>query len=501
MLSRPLASKLADALSRKLPWGSGGISLPTIISQPSNVTVRDGQQATFTVTTINATSYQWQKSDDGISFSNISGATTNSYTFTTVRSTDNGDKFRCICTNTQGSVTSTSATLTVNLKDILAKVGTSTSPTSTGTKAVTGVGFQPKAVIPFGFGGTVEGPLVHISHHLGAATASSSGGIAAASVSGVTTSATHRRHSATSFITSCYNGTTAAEAALQSLDAGGFTANWSAVTGTALILNHICLGGADLEVSLTQHQMNGTGAAQSFAHGLSGAPTGLLFFAVGLPDAMPTTQPTAFAQIGAWSSSGQFGARISSFNGLTTSQTRRILSNSNVLCGGTTTSLHNMAVSSVDVTNVTVAYSGTFANIRFFMLAIRGAKCQTGTFYFNFSTSPVTIATPGISPRLFLPVFVPLGVQNLNVVLDDANIAIGACDGTNTISCGLTDRNAQTTTNARRFQSSTSFQEYNTIGTMITESTAVFSGQSVVITPTTVNASSYGQAAYLVIGA
>lgn len=389
------------------------------------------------------------------------------------------------------------------LLDIRAKVGVSSSPTATGNQAIAGVGFQPKAVLPFGNGHSATGAITDGLLHFGAGTQSSNSAVCASSVHGVTTSSTHRRHHNSRAISTVFNNVVGIESSLQSFGSDGFTLNWATVLGVPIVFNHICLGGADLEVSLTQHQLNGTNSSQSFAHGLSGAPTGLLFFSMGSTATPPSTQTFAAMSIGAWAASGQWRASATSNHGVTTTETRRCLYTTGVIGQGHTSISRMMAVSSVDATNVNCTYpvtSGTDQHI-FFMLAIRGAKCQTGTFNFNGSTSPVTIATPGISPRLFLPVFVPLGVQTINTILGDANIAIGACDGTNTISCGLTDRDAQTTTNARRFQSSTIFQEYNTVGTMITESTAAFSGQSVVITPTTVNASSYGQAAYLVIGA
>jgi hypothetical protein len=160
-----------------------------------------------------------------------------------------------------------------------------------------------------------------------------------------------------------------------------------------------------------------------------------------------------------------------------------------------------MSISSVDATNVNVTYPITAVahQIRFILLAIRGAKCQVGTFDCNGSTSPLTIATAGITPKLFLPVFLSQGVDNLGAVLNDINLTIGASDGTNNVSCGITDANGVTTTNARRYQSSTSLVEFNTAGTKTFEGTAAFSGESVVVTPTTA-LTNFGQAGYMVIG-
>jgi hypothetical protein len=83
---------------------------PTITTQPTSLTVRVGETATFTVVASGTAplSYQWQKSNV-----NIPGATSASYTTPPVTTADNKDKFRVIVSNAVGSVTSQTATLTV----------------------------------------------------------------------------------------------------------------------------------------------------------------------------------------------------------------------------------------------------------------------------------------------------------------------------------------------------------------------------------------------------
>jgi hypothetical protein len=161
-----------------------------------------------------------------------------------------------------------------------------------------------------------------------------------------------------------------------------------------------------------------------------------------------------------------------------------------------------LAVSSVDSSNVNATYpiATDTTQVIFFMLAIRGAKCQTGTFDHNGSLSPLTINTPGITPKLFLPVFLPVGVDSINTVLSGLNFSIGACDGTYNVCCGITDANAVTTTNSRRHQTSTALAEYSTSGTLGSQIAAAFSGESVVLTPSTLISTDFGQGAYLVVG-
>ena len=84
---------------------------PTITTQPANQTVTLGQTAAFSVTATGTAplSYQWQKNS-----TNISGATSASYTTPATASGDNGAKFDVIVSNTVGSQTSAMAALMVN---------------------------------------------------------------------------------------------------------------------------------------------------------------------------------------------------------------------------------------------------------------------------------------------------------------------------------------------------------------------------------------------------
>jgi hypothetical protein len=86
---------------------------PTINTQPTNATVCAGSNASFFVFATGGTlSYQWQV-DQGTGFSDISGATNFSYTASSVTSGMSGYVYRVKVTNTSGTTTSNSATLTV----------------------------------------------------------------------------------------------------------------------------------------------------------------------------------------------------------------------------------------------------------------------------------------------------------------------------------------------------------------------------------------------------
>ena len=89
---------------------------PTIVTQPSSVTVVEGQNAQFNVVATGTLplTYQWQR-DDGAGFGDITGETASSYTLSSAQLADSGAKFRVIVDNAVGpAVTSAEATLTVN---------------------------------------------------------------------------------------------------------------------------------------------------------------------------------------------------------------------------------------------------------------------------------------------------------------------------------------------------------------------------------------------------
>jgi len=85
---------------------------PSITTQPVSQTKWAGDSITFTVTAIGKTpfSYQWKKGS-----ADITGATSDSYTYRNINyPADNGETFSCVVTNTDGSISSSPAILTID---------------------------------------------------------------------------------------------------------------------------------------------------------------------------------------------------------------------------------------------------------------------------------------------------------------------------------------------------------------------------------------------------
>ncbi|MGC4074740.1 MAG: pectinesterase family protein [Nibricoccus sp.] len=96
-----------------LSVGTSSIA-PSITTQPVNRTATVNSAVSFTVTA-NGTSplsVQWQKSNDNVTFANISGATATLLSFSSTQTSDAG-YYRAVVTNSVGSATSSAATLVV----------------------------------------------------------------------------------------------------------------------------------------------------------------------------------------------------------------------------------------------------------------------------------------------------------------------------------------------------------------------------------------------------
>ncbi|MGY4907398.1 immunoglobulin domain-containing protein [Streptomyces sp. 900116325] len=89
---------------------------PVVTGQPKDLTVNPGQDASFTAAASGkpAPTVQWQRrSGDNAAWTNIPGATTSTYTLTKATRADNRSQYRAVFTNTAGTATTQTATLTI----------------------------------------------------------------------------------------------------------------------------------------------------------------------------------------------------------------------------------------------------------------------------------------------------------------------------------------------------------------------------------------------------
>lgn len=125
----PAVSQGAQLWIVAMDAGAGG---PTINTQPTSVVAKVGQTATFSVsatTSGGSLSYQWQSWTAG-AWTNVSGATSSGYTTPTLTAGDSKE-YRCNVTDTNGTTSTNSASLTVVLPQKLWRARGSTSTLST----------------------------------------------------------------------------------------------------------------------------------------------------------------------------------------------------------------------------------------------------------------------------------------------------------------------------------------------------------------------------------
>lgn len=109
----PFTATVEDEYGRTASCNFTVTSKPEIVVQPADLSVGDGHEATFEIIAQRGTiRYQWQYSDDGIAWRNITNGKSETLSLTAALSQD-GMQYRCIVSNSIGSVTSESAILHV----------------------------------------------------------------------------------------------------------------------------------------------------------------------------------------------------------------------------------------------------------------------------------------------------------------------------------------------------------------------------------------------------
>jgi len=211
-------------------------SNPVITGNPPNRTLCSGGNTTFSITATGATSYQWQQ-NTGSGFIAIpngapfSGVTTTTLTITGVTGTMSGYQYRCVATNSSGSATSNSATLTVSsISGSISKTNVSCNGGTNGTATVTASG----GIGPYTYSWSPSG-----------GTAATATGLAAGNY--------------TVTITDIIGCTTTATATITQP---------TAISGTTVVTNIACNGGSTGAINLTP-----TGGAAPYTFNWGGGIT------------------------------------------------------------------------------------------------------------------------------------------------------------------------------------------------------------------------------------
>ncbi|MBT9501900.1 MAG: hypothetical protein IV092_11680 [Burkholderiaceae bacterium] len=131
LVSKPLALTDDGVLYRAVAVNATGVATsavarlivvpapaaPTIMQQPRSLTVNAPAPASFSVQAdgVPSITFQWQVStDNGLNYFNVNGATESAFSLPATAIGDNGKRYRVVLTNSQGTLTSANASLTVS---------------------------------------------------------------------------------------------------------------------------------------------------------------------------------------------------------------------------------------------------------------------------------------------------------------------------------------------------------------------------------------------------
>ncbi|MEY4744552.1 MAG: hypothetical protein RL272_497 [Candidatus Parcubacteria bacterium] len=317
----------------------------------------------------------------------------------------------------------------------LMKSGTFPKATVTGAQTVTGVGFQPKAVIFFWTKQATQGFAA--GDRVGMGFASGSANQRVVSVAGdnaVSPTNYGRRRSDTNVIILLSDGTPtlASQAALTGFTADGFTLNWTTNDGIADIIHYIALGGDEITNAAAGTFTLATGTGSQAITGVGFQPEFVMFLSSSTEAVNTNTAgkllnvgfTTGAAQQGALSVCGRDGSNA---NNSSQSSQRT----DNVLIGMTTNCNQDWLASltSLDANGFTVNKSvAPAAATPVFYLALRGGNFKVGSFNQPAAAGNQLIGSVGFEPQvLFMSSF---GRTASTAIAPDSELTIGAATGT-----------------------------------------------------------------------
>lgn len=349
------------------------------------------------------------------------------------------------------------------------KTGTFDTITTTGSQAVTGVGFQPKVILIFGRNTiSTEGNVVNSLIGLGVGTSSTSrfagNSYAADAVVGGVIDV--RNFKATKILSYSLNGTTTDfEGDLTSLDADGFTINWGTMPASGRLLGYIALGGSDLSAKVGTFNLNTITGNQAVT-GAGFQPDVVLFYdVIGNTTDGPAT--TEFSMLGfGVSSSSRFVTQIAGTPTTTPSSENSIQLSTKCIhremVAGVSQSADFVSLDSDGFTTNITTTNGTAVKIGY--LALKGVNVFLNTETQKTSTGTKATTGVGFTPSIVL--FASRGKAAGTTLTANASQTLGAAVSTsNRIATAGSANDAKSTTEADRRLVSTACITYLTAGT------------------------------------
>jgi hypothetical protein len=327
---------------------------------------------------------------------------------------------------------------------LLTKVGSLLSPTGGPNQSITGVGFQPKAVIFFWTAQTVGGFVTNASAGYGFATGVGSeravgfvsdDNLAAGSNNPARWQWTNR---CIAVVANAAAVATDAHASLTSMDADGFSLNWP-VRNTSYIVHYLALGGPDITDAAVGTFRPAAGLGPESFGGLTFSPQFLMFLSIDSNTVGSRVTPDGKVSLGyAGLSSGygitQGGATAVSRTGGANIVTSSMQRTDAALLEKATNVLGVELVASVtsfDANGFTIdktVNSGALTDVHY--LALRGGQYRVGDISRPSTAGPSTRAYTGVGFTPHGLLFTSFNLAFQAVPDEEARISVSAADST-----------------------------------------------------------------------
>lgn len=279
-------------------------------------------------------------------------------------------------------------------------IGSFAQKTSTGSQAITGVGFQPKALILVGQDATADGLSPNIEFAYGVSiSATERWSFGNSAIDFLNDIGKRIEETAINAINDGLTPTLVGSADFTSFDADGFTINWGTADGTARIINYIAFGGSDLTVDADLLNSPASTGTQSETTAFN--PDGLLFYGFHGPDTIPDNDGSMQPHFGAAVDSSNEASASNRFpnsppGSESTQRTDRTILSSDGSAGITRAAQFD----SKDATSFTLDWLTVGATaLRYLWLALGGISVKAGSFNLSTSTGNQSVTGVGFQPE------------------------------------------------------------------------------------------------------
>ena len=347
------------------------------------------------------------------------------------------------------------------------QVGKFQLDTGLSNQSITGVGFQPKAIIFFGASvGVLPLTTGTMLFTFGMAVSSTSRmAMSVCSDDAVATSAAARRNDNTKCYTAINpTGTVLRAFDFVSFDADGFTIDLTTNDNDRPIIAYIALGGDDLtNASIVQFTAGGAGAQAVTGAGFQ--PDAVLFFSANIESAPPVTTTASLMTMGWATASAQGSLGLVSLNGQAAAATSHGQTDDQCYLAVLSDAVYRAAtLDSMDADGFTVTWTTGVANARIWALCLKGITVAAGSFNQPSTTGNQNITATSVTPQLVLV----MSANDASNSDGEANLSISFGAATSSSarhSCWCGDNDAADPMQADRDQDDTALIKYFTPGT------------------------------------